>query len=550
MKILPLIALTVGLSPASEPLVAQVGLVSVSSGFSSPIGITGAGDGSGRLFIIEQAGVVRIWDGAAVLAQPFLDISELVDDVGNEQGLLGLAFHPNYSSNGLLFVNYTYDPGSGNDRTRIARYRTSQIDTNVADSASAETILEIDQPFGNHNGGDLHFGPDGYLYIGMGDGGGADDPLDKAQNRTSLLGKMLRIDVDRSGNGQCGLEANYGIPPDNPYVGTNGCDEIWGYGLRNPWRWSFDRETGDLFIGDVGQNEREEIDFQPASSTGGENYEWNCREGSIAFSGNCMGPGTRTPPILDYDHDSGCSVTGGYRYRGLDPGRWGTYIYGDFCSGIIWFANDDQGFWQTTVWRDTDLLITTFGEDDDGEIYLADRAGMIYRIESSEKMSSDAFSVSSDGSAWSKRAYFSASGGFNTGRGADLAERIDTTEPLEASDLVEIDPQAPGRYRKTRGPDSGLAIGVVASVPAIRLSNRPPGAEEDRRPLLALMGRVPVKATTENGPIRIGDLLVSSSTSGSVMRCALPDDCDGKLVGKALEALQGGDGVIEMLLMR
>ena len=240
----------------------------------------------------------------------------------------------------------------------------------------------------------------------------------------------------------------------------------------------------------------------------------------------------------------------GYRYRGLDPGLWGTYIYGDFCSGIIWFANDDQGFWQTTVWRDTDLLITTFGEDDDGEIYLADRAGTIYRIESSEKMSSDAVSVSSDGSAWSRRAYFSASGGFNTGRGADLAERIDTTEPLEAGDLVEIDPQAPGLYRKTRGPDSGLAIGVVASVPAIRLSNRPPGAEKDRRPLLSLMGRVPVKATTENGPIRIGDLLVSSSTSGSVMRCALPDDCDGKLVGKALEALQGGDGVIEMLLMR
>ena len=284
------------------------------------------------------------------------------------------------SSDGFFFVNYTYDPGAGRDRTRIARYQVSSSEADVADAASAKTILEIEQDFANHNSGDIHFGPDGYLYIGMGDGGSGGDPNNRAQDRSRLLGKMLRIDIDTSGPGQCGLVSDYGIPSSNPYVGTSGCDEIWAYGLRNPWRRSFDRETGDLLIGNVGQDAREEIDFQPASSTGGENYEWDCREGSIAHPGNCTGPGTRTPPILEYarahDHPSGCaSVTGGYRYRGSYGGLRGTYICADYCSGIIWFADDD-------------------------EIYPVDHSGTIYQLKVPIEIFSDGFETG-DTTLWS-----------------------------------------------------------------------------------------------------------------------------------------------------
>lgn len=400
----------IGLLGGAETLLSQVDLVPVTSGFNSPIAVTGAGGGSGRLFIVEQAGVIRIWDGNAVLDQPFLDISELVDDEGGEQGLLGLTFHPSYSANGFFFVNYITDPGAGRDRTRIARYQVSSADSDVADAASAMTILEIKQDFATHNGGDIHFGPDGYSYIATGDGGSGGDPNDRAQDRSRLLGKALRIDVDGSGPGQCSFEADYGIPADNPYVGQVGCDEIWAYGFRNPWRWSFDRETGDILIGDVGQDGREEIDFQPASSTGGENYEWGCREGNTDHPGNCRGPGPRTPPILDYAHDhdhgdgheppSGCAaVTGGYRYRDSYDELRGTYIYADFCSGIVWFANDDQGLWQTRVWRDTDLLISSFGEDDDGEIYLANYSGTIYQLKVAPEIFSDGFE-SGDTALW------------------------------------------------------------------------------------------------------------------------------------------------------
>ena len=216
----------IGLLGGAEILLSQVDLVPVASGFNSPIAVAGAGDGSGRLFIVEQAGVIRIWDGNAVLDQPFLDISGLVDDEGGEQGLLGLTLHPSYSANGFFFVNYITDPGAGRDRTRIARYQVSSADSDVADAASAKTILEIKQDFATRNGGDIHFGPDGYLYIATGDGGSGGDPNDRAQDRSRLLGKVLRIDVDGSGPGQCGFEADYGIPADNPYVGQVGCDEI------------------------------------------------------------------------------------------------------------------------------------------------------------------------------------------------------------------------------------------------------------------------------------------------------------------------------------
>jgi len=223
----------------------------------------------------------------------------LVDDTGGEQGLLGLAFHPDFAGNGRFFVNYTRDPpGNGLDRTVVARYQVSGQNPNIADPASATTILEVEQDFANHNGGDIHFGPDGYLYVGMGDGGGAEDPNNRAQDRGELLGSMLRIDVDGTppggGGGLCGRVPLYRAPPDNPFVGDpQGCDEIWAIGLRNPWRWSFDRGTGDLFIGDVGQATREEVSYQPAQSSGGENYGWSCMEGTLAVNFNPCGPGCR-----------------------------------------------------------------------------------------------------------------------------------------------------------------------------------------------------------------------------------------------------------------
>ena len=276
----------------------------VITGLANPVAITHAGDGSGRLFITLKGGQVIIYDGTQMLPTPFLDITSLVSS-GGEQGLLSVAFHPNYASNGLFFVNYTDTNGD----TVIARYSVS-TDPNVGDQSSAFILLTITQPFSNHNGGQLQFGPDGYLYIGMGDGGSGGDPQNNAQNLLTLLGKMLRIDVD-GGN-------PYAIPVDNPFLGDpTALDEIWASGFRNPWRFSFDRLTGDLFIADVGENRREEVDFQPASSPGGENYGWRLMEGNLCFNPptNCNN-GTLTLPILEYDHLLGCSVTGGHRYRG------------------------------------------------------------------------------------------------------------------------------------------------------------------------------------------------------------------------------------------
>src|SRR5688572_24974038 len=288
-----------------------------------PVAITHAGDS--RLFITEQSGRVVIHDGTAVLPVPFLDIRSIVGDNQNEQGLLSVAFHPNYSSNGYFFVNYTDLSGD----TVVARYSVSPVDPNRADPNSARIILEINQPYSNHNGGQLQFGPDGYLYIGMGDGGAGGDPENRAQNLGSLLGKMLRIDVDREEGSR-----RYGIPASNPFVGVYAArGEIWALGLRNPWRFTFDRLTGDMFIGDVGQGEIEEIDFQPGTSPGGENYGWRRMEGTHCYnpSSNCN-PGNLVLPILEYSHNHGCSVTGGYRYRGSRyPQLRDLYLYGDYC---------------------------------------------------------------------------------------------------------------------------------------------------------------------------------------------------------------------------
>ena len=345
----------------------------VVSGLSNPVGITNAGDGSGRLFIVLQGGRFVIFDGMQVLSSPFLDISSLVS-FGGERGLLGLAFHPDYADNGFFYVNYTNTAGE----TVIARYSVSG-DPNLADPASAKILLTASQPFANHNGGQLQFGPDGYLYIGLGDGGSGGDPGNRAQDLLLLLGKILRIDVD---NG-----APYEIPSDNPFVGnSDALDEIWAWGLRNPWRFSFDRLTGDMFIGDVGQNSWEEVDFQPASSTGGENYGWRLMEGDSCYNPatNCN-DSTLTLPILVYDHTVGCSVTGGYRYRGSkNPDLYGLYLYGDYCTGLIWGAQEDGlGGWNTTVLLDTNFLISTFGEDESGEIYFAHLSatdGAVYQV--------------------------------------------------------------------------------------------------------------------------------------------------------------------------
>lgn len=364
-------------------------LTEVVSGLTRPLAIRHAGDGSGRLFFVEQPGRILVWDGSGT-PSVFLDITDRVENGGNEQGLLGLDFHPDYATNGFFFVNYTR---AANPRTRtvVARFQVSEGDPNRADPGSGTTILEVEQDFSNHNGGNILFGPDGYLYVGMGDGGSGGDPLDRSQDRGQLLGKMLRIDPDGSPDGAselCGLEASYGIPPGNPYAGDgDGCDEIWATGLRNPWRWSFDRKTGDLFIGDVGQSEAEEIDFA-AAGVAGLNFGWSCREGTLEQNFNPCTPGPLTDPILTYLQSDGaaggCSVTGGYRYRGGIAALEGLYTFADACNGNVWFAEEAApGEWSRTLWTSTGRTLVSFGEDEAGELYIADIAGSILRLESS-----------------------------------------------------------------------------------------------------------------------------------------------------------------------
>ncbi len=366
----------------------------LAAAISRPTVLTHADDGSGRLFLVEQAGTVRIWGGDELAPQPFLDLGSAVSCCG-ERGLLGLAFHPDYASNGRFFVAYTEVTANaaGAFDLIVARYEVS-ADPNVADASSEVRLLRIVQPFTNHNGGNLAFGPDGKLYVGSGDGGSGGDPGDRGQSLDTLLGKLLRIDVDTADSG---LE--YAIPPDNPFAGDapagcsescisppcgTTCDEIWAWGLRNPWRFAFDRETGDLYTGDVGQASWEEIDFQPAASAGGENYGWRRMEGAHCFDPPTgCDDGTLTLPILEYGHDVGCSVTGGSVYRGAAHHRLdGVYLYGDFCSGTIWGTVPRcDGVWQARVVTSTPFGISSFGEDEAGEIYVADLfGGAVHRL--------------------------------------------------------------------------------------------------------------------------------------------------------------------------
>lgn len=368
----------------------------VASGLSLPVYATHAPGDSERLFIVEQhTGRIRILNlNTGVLqsaASPFLTVSGV--SAGNEQGLLGLAFHPNYQSNGFFYVNFTTN--SGGNRTRIRRYTVS-ANPDTANPGSAFEIMTYTQPFANHNAGWIDFGPDGYLYIPTGDGGSACDPGQRAQDITSqMLGKILRIDVDGD-DFPADATKNYAIPAGNPFVGITGDDEIWAYGMRNPYRCSFDRVTGDLYIGDVGQNAREEIDFQPASSAGGENYGWDCREGTACantVSSQCVGTTNgcncstvnSVDPIYEFTHSGGnCALIGGYVYRGSAiSGLQGTYFCADNCSDQIWsFVYDGvsvTNFENRTAELDPATFsitsISSFGEDAAGEIYICDLLG-------------------------------------------------------------------------------------------------------------------------------------------------------------------------------
>ncbi|MBZ0280055.1 MAG: PQQ-dependent sugar dehydrogenase [Anaerolineae bacterium] len=350
-------------------MAADFQLVEGASGFTRPLYVGHAGDGSGRLFVVEQDGLIRIIQNGQIADEPFLDVKALVNRDGSERGLLGLAFHPQFTENGYFFINYT----ALNGDSIVARYTIAADNPNRADPSSASIILTADDPYANHNAGQLAFGPDGYLYIGMGDGGSAGDPQGNGQNPRALLGKMLRVDI----NG----DQPYTIPVDNPFVNDSRfAPEVWAWGLRNPWRYSFDRATGDLYIADVGQNAWEEINFQPAG-IGGQNYGWNAFEGTHPFS-QTFTPQNVTMPVAEYSHADGCSVTGGYVYRGAElPVLQGTYLFADYCSGTLWGSQQNtDGQWQTRVLLNTGRVVSSFGEDETGELYLVDYAGTILRF--------------------------------------------------------------------------------------------------------------------------------------------------------------------------
>lgn len=360
---------------ASLPDISGLAWVPIVGGLDSPVSLAHAGDGSDRLFVIEQAGKIRVISDARILPDPYLDIRNQVGSQGNEQGLLGLAFHPRFSENGFFFVNFTNQNGD----TVLSRFTQDPQNPARSDPASQRVLLTVNQPYANHNGGVVVFGPDGYLYLGLGDGGSANDPQGNGQSLDTLLGKVLRLDVD-------GGEP-YAIPLDNPFVQGGGRPEIWAYGLRNPWRISFDRQTGDLYIADVGQNKWEEVNYMPAGSSGGVNFGWSYREGLHAFDGRSPTGLLMVDPVAEYSHTEGCSISGGVVYRGLNlPEMQGVYIYGDFCSGTIWGLVRTITGWQTGVLFQNAGNITTFGEDENGEVYLADRNGTIYQL--SRKVSS------------------------------------------------------------------------------------------------------------------------------------------------------------------
>ncbi len=373
VKLVLAAGLAAGTANAQEP---EIRLTEIASGLRNVTDIQNAGDGSGQLFFAQQNGIIRVYESGQLRDTPFLDVQTKTRTSG-ECGLLGLAFPPGYAAKRYFYVNYT-DPNCST--SLVSRYRLS-AGANSADPLSEQIVLRQAQPFQNHNGGQLRFGPDGFLWIAFGDGGSGGDPRNNAQSGLVWLGKMLRIDVESS-------QTPYRIPPDNPFVGDSRfLPEIWATGLRNPWRFSFDRETRDLWIADVGQNRAEEVNYTPAGSRGGENYGWRLMEGLRCFTAACA-PDRLVLPVHEYDtrNQNDVSVTGGFVYRGSRyPSLTGTYIYGDYASGRIWGLRSEAGQFRNRLLLESRLSLSTFGEDEEAEVYLADhRGGRIYRIDATQ----------------------------------------------------------------------------------------------------------------------------------------------------------------------
>lgn len=350
--------------------VAAPALLAITTALTSPVYATAPPGDLTRLFVVEQRGTIRIVRNNTLLTAPFLDIRTVVKS-GGEQGLLSMAFHPSYATNGYVFVSYTDTAGD----SRIVRYRVSNAET--ADPATASLVLSVGQPYANHNGGQIAFGPDGMLYVALGDGGSGGDPQGHGQNLGTLLGSILRLDVDAG--------TPYAIPADNPFVSQTGArGEIWMYGLRNPWRFSFDRSLGDLYIGDVGQGEREEVDVLAAPVAAGANFGWNVMEGSACYAAATCSTDGLTLPVAEYTHADGCSITGGYVYRGSGvPALRGRYLYADYCAGWVRsFTFYGGGVVESSEWPDLALGfgVTSFAEDARGELYIMTQAGALYRI--------------------------------------------------------------------------------------------------------------------------------------------------------------------------
>jgi len=343
------------------------------SGFAHPTNIVAPGDGSDRLFVTDQPGVIRVVRRGVLLHRAALDIRSRVGSSGTEQGLLGLTFPPGYATKGYAYIYFTDNAGD----SRVYRIHTSASDPDAFDPGTMQLILAVAQPFANHNGGQLAFGPDGYLYFGLGDGGSEGDPAGRGQSLSTLLGKILRIDTESTPD-----KAGYRIPPDNPYLKRSGVrPEIWATGLRNPWRFSFDSQTGDLWIGDVGQDSWEEVDRLPAGSRGGANLGWALYEGDHLYKAASRRPGF-VWPVAEYSHALGIAITGGYVYRGaVYPNMRGRYVFGDYGSGRIWTLARSGSGWTMRLARNTSWAISTFGVDNGGELWAADwNAGTIHRL--------------------------------------------------------------------------------------------------------------------------------------------------------------------------
>lgn len=345
--------------------------VNIASGLDRPLEVIGAQDGSGRLFILEQPGRIRVFQDGEMLSQPFLDIDDRVVNLRryDERGLLGMAFDPNYSDNGIFYVHYSDNNGD----TVVSSFMVTD-DPNRADSNSEQVIFTLSQPYGNHNGGHIEFGPDGYLYIGLGDGGSGGDPDSNGQNLKTLLGSLIRVDVTRD---------EYTVPANNLYVDQDARPEIWAYGLRNPWKFHFDTQTAELYIADVGQNEWEEINYVPGDTSGGLNFGWDYFEGTHPFEGDPPAGMDFVEPVAEYDHSEGCSVTGGVVYRGPMTEWTGVYFYSDYCSGRIWgLLQDANGNWENKMLTNLGLPVTSFGYDGDGNVYFVEHGGGLYQLTS------------------------------------------------------------------------------------------------------------------------------------------------------------------------